>query len=62
MKKLLTLFAISGMLFVSSCGNKEVSEEATEVEVVIEEAEEAPEVMEEVIEDTTAVDSVVVEG
>ena len=49
------------MLFVSSCGNKEVSEEATEVEVVIEEAEEAPEVIEEV-EDSTAVDSVVVEG
>lgn len=61
MKKLLTLFAISGMLFVSSCGNKEVSEEATEVEVVIEDAEEAPEVIEEV-EDSTAVDSVVVEG
>ncbi len=53
MKKVFALFAIAGMLFASSCGPKEVSDEATEeVEVVIEETEEAPEVME---EDTTEV-------
>jgi inosine/xanthosine triphosphate pyrophosphatase family protein len=56
MKKVFALFAITGMLFASSCGNKEVSEESTEeIEVVIDEPEVAPEVMEESVEDSTVV-------
>lgn len=51
MKKVFAMFAIAGMLFSASCGNKEVTEETTEeIEVVIEETEEATE---EVIEETT---------
>lgn len=51
MKKVFALFAVAGMLFSASCGNKEVSEEAVEAtEVVIEEAVEATE---EVIEEAT---------
>lgn len=53
MKKVFAMFAIAGMLFSASCGNKEVTEETTEeIEVVIEETEESTE---EVIEDTTVV-------
>jgi ABC-type phosphate/phosphonate transport system substrate-binding protein len=44
MKKVFAMFAIAGMLFSASCGNKEVSEETTEeIEVVIEETEETVE-------------------
>jgi len=52
MKKVFALFAITGMLFASACGNKEVSEEATEeIEVIIEETEEViEEATEEVVE------------
>jgi ElaB/YqjD/DUF883 family membrane-anchored ribosome-binding protein len=58
MKKVFALFAVAGMLFTASCGNKEVSEEATEeIEVVIEETEEvieeSVEEAEEVIEEAT---------
>ncbi len=60
MRKVFALFAITGMLFASSCGNKEVSEESTEeIEVVIEETEEAPEVIEGTIEESTE-DSIIV--
>ncbi len=60
MKKVFALFAITGMLFASSCGNKEVSEESTEeIEVVIEETEVAPEVIEDTTEES-AEDSIVV--
>lgn len=63
MKKVFALFAVAGMLFTASCGNKEVSDETTEVEVVI---EETPEVIEdsteEVLEDSTENVEVVVEG
>jgi hypothetical protein len=39
MKKVFAMFAIAGMLFSASCGNKEVTEETTEeIEVVIEES------------------------
>jgi hypothetical protein len=54
MKKVFALFAISGMLFAASCGNK--SEDTTEeVEIIIEETEEAiedaVEAIEEVVEE-----------
>lgn len=53
MKKVFALFAITGMLFASACGNKEVSEEATEEnEVIIEETEEVTDEAEEVLEVT----------
>lgn len=54
MKKVFALFAVAGMLFTASCGNKEVSEE-TEVEVVIEETEEVIEDSVEATEDTLEV-------
>jgi len=51
MKKVFAMFAVAGLLFTASCGNKEVTEEATEeVEVVIEETEEA---VEETVEEAT---------
>ncbi|WP_304516706.1 hypothetical protein [Cecembia rubra] len=60
MKKVFALFAITGMLFASACGNKEVSEEATEeIEVIIEETEEITDETEEVIEETEEVEEVV---
>lgn len=63
MKKVFALFAVAGMLFTASCGNKEVSDEATEVEVVIEETPEVvEEATEEVLEDSTENVEVVVEG
>jgi uncharacterized Zn finger protein (UPF0148 family) len=55
MKKVFALFAITGMLFSASCGNKEVTEEASEeIEVIIEETEEA-------VEETTEEIEVVIE-
>jgi gas vesicle protein len=67
MKKVFALFAVAGMLFTASCGNKEVSEEATEeIEVVIEETEEvieeAAEEVEGAIEEVTEEVKEVVEG
>ncbi|RZS95909.1 hypothetical protein [Cecembia calidifontis] len=63
MKKVFALFAITGMLFASACGNKEVSEEATEeIEVIIEETEEGIDEAEEVIEEATEEVEEVVEG
>jgi hypothetical protein len=50
MKKVFAMFAVAGLLFTASCGNKEVTEETTEVEVVIEETEE---VTEETVEEAT---------
>ncbi|MFD2033990.1 hypothetical protein ACFSKL_04255 [Belliella marina] len=54
MKKVFALFAVAGMLFTASCGNKEVSEE-NEIEVVIEETEEVIEDSVEAVEDSVEV-------
>ena len=64
MKKVFAMFAIAGMLFSASCGNKEVTEETTEeIEVVIEETEEsAEEVIEETTEEVETAVEEVVEG
>jgi ABC-type phosphate/phosphonate transport system substrate-binding protein len=60
MKKVFAMFAIAGMLFSASCGNKEVTEETTEeIEVVIEETEE---VIEEATEEVEAEVEEVIEG
>jgi hypothetical protein len=60
MKKVFAMFAVAGLLFTASCGNKEVTEEATEeVEVVIEETEEA---VEETVEEATEEVEGAVEG
>lgn len=56
MKKVFAMFAIAGMLFSASCGNKEVTEE---IEVVIEETEE---VIEETTEEVEITVEEVVEG
>ncbi len=55
MKKVFALFAITGMLFAASCGNK--AEDTTEeVEVIIEDAAEAiEEEVEEVVEEVEEV-------
>jgi len=58
MKKLFTLIAVSGLLFTASCGNKNVEQEATEVEILEEGSEEF-------LDDTTEImeeDSVEVMG
>jgi len=39
MKKLIAVFAVSGLLFTASCGKEKVDEEATEVEIFEEEPE-----------------------
>lgn len=56
MKKVFVLFAVAGMLFTASCGNKEVQETEEAIETQVEEAEEAledaVEELEEVVEDT----------
>ncbi len=61
MKKLFVLFAVAGLMFTASCGNKEVETESTE-EVEMEMTE--PEIIEEPapidsIGDTTAVEEVI---
>jgi len=58
MKKLLLVFAVSGLLFTASCGNEKVDQEATEVEIMEEESEE-------ILEDTIEImeeDSVEIAG
>ncbi len=52
MKKVFAIFAIAGLMATASCGNKEVTEEATETVEVVEET--TIEVVEETA-DTTAV-------
>lgn len=52
MKKVFAIFAIVGLMATASCGNKEVTEEAT-IEVVETVEETAP--VEEVVVDSTAV-------
>lgn len=39
MKKLFTVFAVSGLLFTASCGKEKVDQEATEVEIMEEESD-----------------------
>ncbi len=52
MKKVFAIFAIVGLMATASCGNKEVTEESTEV---IEITEEPTEEVIEITEDTTTV-------
>ncbi len=52
MKKVFTLFAVAGLLFTASCGNKEVQETEEAVEIQVEETEEAIEESVEQLEDT----------
>lgn len=40
MKKVFALFAVAGMLFTASCGNKEANDETQDTEIIIEETEE----------------------
>ncbi|HAH37834.1 MAG TPA: hypothetical protein DEQ87_20600 [Algoriphagus sp.] len=58
MKKVFAIFAIAGLMATASCGNKEVSEEATEV---VETVEETTEETVEAVEETTDSVEVVVE-
>lgn len=51
MKKLLTVFAVSGLLFTASCGQEKVDQEATEVEIFEQESEEILEDTIEIIEE-----------
>jgi mannose/cellobiose epimerase-like protein (N-acyl-D-glucosamine 2-epimerase family) len=54
MKKVFAIFAISGVMFATSCGNKEVKEETVEVTETVETVEEEV-IIEESTSDTTEV-------
>ncbi|MBB6326926.1 mannose/cellobiose epimerase-like protein (N-acyl-D-glucosamine 2-epimerase family) [Algoriphagus iocasae] len=54
MKKVFAIFAISSVMFATSCGNKEVKEETVEVTETVEAVEEEV-IIEESTADTTEV-------
>jgi hypothetical protein len=55
MKKLLLVFAVSGLLFTASCGKEKVDQEATEIEIMEEESEEILEDTIEIMEEDSVV-------